>query len=94
MALDQRTRFLRFVVADCSHAHKLVVATIPKAAQFIENVGNASGHARREIAADLAKDHNNSASHIFAAVISDAFDDRRPSAVPNAESFARAACRV
>src|ERR1700722_3174611 len=56
-----------------------------------EDIGQAAGHARAEIEAERAEDEDNAASHVFAAVLADAFDNGQGPAIADGEAFASAA---
>ena len=58
-----------------------------KIAVLIQYLGNASGHSRGKILAGRSKDDGNTASHIFTAMISHAFDHCRSAGIPDAEAF-------
>jgi hypothetical protein len=61
---------------------------------FVEHVGHAAGHARREVAAGLAEHHDGAAGHVFAAVVARAFDDADRAGVAHGEALARDAAEV
>src|SRR5206468_10795563 len=71
--------------------NKLRVVTPLEYAVRIEDVGRASGHAGAEVPPRRAENGNHSRRHVFAAVVSDAFDYRQSPAVSNRKSFAHAA---
>ena len=60
----------------------------------VQHVGRAAGHAGREVAAHGAQDDDGAAGHVFAAMVPDAFDDGRGTAVADAEPFAGLAVDV
>src|SRR5262249_8722546 len=60
----------------------------------IEHVSDAPTHARGEIPPGPAKDGHAAARHVFAAVIADAFDDRKRTAVARRKSLARDAPEI
>src|SRR5947207_13455822 len=53
-----------------------------------ENICEATSHARSEIEADWTEHQNDAASHVFAAVLSNAFDDGEIVAVSNCNELA------
>ena len=57
----------------------------------VPDVGDAAGHAGREVAAGRAEDHGPAAGHVLAAVVADAFDHRPGAAVADAEPLGRPA---
>ncbi len=58
-------------------------------ARLIENVGDAAGHARCEVAARLAEHHDQTACHVLAAVVADAFHDGRGAGIAHREPLSR-----
>src|SRR5438874_832017 len=52
-----------------------------------ENICEATSHARSEIEADWTEHQNDAASHVFAAVLANAFDDGESAAVANCKAF-------
>ena len=70
-----------FVVEDVAH----------EAAVFVEDPGEAAGHASSEVAAGSAKDDGEASGHVFAAVVADAFNDGQGSGVADGETLAGAA---
>ena len=67
--------------------HRHIAATL-KRPVFVQHIGNAARHARREIAARLADDDDNAAGHIFAAMVAGAFDHRDRARVADREALA------
>src|SRR5699024_247762 len=61
---------------------------------FIENVSEAAGHARTEVNAGFTQNTDNTARHIFTAVVANAFYHGDSTGVPHAETFTRAACGI
>src|SRR5579859_4233425 len=57
----------------------------------VEDVGSSASHSRGEIATDVAQDNHAPASHVFAAVIAQTFDDRHRAGVAHGKSFAATA---
>src|SRR5690606_18953720 len=54
----------------------------------VEDVGDAAGHAGREVAAGAAEDDGAAAGHVLAAVVADAFGDGQCAGVADAEPLA------
>ena len=54
-------------------------------------VSEAAGHARAKIEAEGPENQGDSAGHVFASVLADAFDDRERAAIAHGEAFAGAA---
>src|SRR6266404_8382672 len=54
-------------------------------------VSEAAGHARAKIEAERSENHGDSAGHVFASVLADAFDDRKRATIANGEAFPGAA---
>ena len=52
------------------------VAALSEVPRLVEHIGDAAGHAGGEIAAGLADDDDDSAGHVFAAVVAYALDNR------------------
>ena len=65
------------------------VAAEVEVAGFVEDVREAAGHARAEVDAGWAKDHDFAARHVFAAVVTDTFRHQRYAGVADGETFAR-----
>src|SRR5439155_9915445 len=63
-------------------------------AGFIQHVGDAAGHAGREIAPGLAEHHHDAAGHVFAAMIAGAFDYRDRAGVTHGKAFAGDAAEI
>ena len=63
-------------------------------AGFIQDVSRAAAHAGGEVATGFTEDDDLAASHVFAAVITDAFDDAVHAGVPHSEPFARDAAQI
>jgi hypothetical protein len=55
---------------------------------FIEHVGHAAGHARREVAAGHAEHHHGAAGHVFATMVAHAFHNRGGAGVAHGETLA------
>src|SRR5260221_836790 len=53
-----------------------------------QDVGKAAGHAGAKIEADRAENHGDTAGHVLAAVLADAFDHCNSTAVADGEAFA------
>ena len=76
---------------ELDHRH---VAEFRKVAGFVQHVGDAAGHAGREVASGLAEHHDDAAGHVFAAMIAGAFDDRDRAGVTHREALAGDAAEV
>ena len=61
---------------------------------FVQHIGYAARHARREIAAGRAEHDDNAAGHVFAAVIADALDHRNGARVAHRKTFASDAAEI
>ena len=94
MLLDQRPEELR--VLDAAHAlqgdHFGVVAG-GELLVLVEDVGDALGHTRAEVAARLSEHDDEARRHVLAAVVAGALDHRRRAAVPHREALTGAARR-
>jgi len=62
-------------------------AGCPAFAALVEDVGDAAGHARGEVAAGLADDHDLAAGHVFAAVIADTLNHSAGAGVADSEAL-------
>src|SRR5208283_4573746 len=58
-----------------------------KASIRVPNVRCAAGHARTEVSAGCAEDHDRASGHVFAAVFSDALNDSRRTRIANGKAF-------
>ena len=67
--------------------HRRVAARRERAV-FVVHVGHAAAHAGGEVAARLAEHGDGAAGHVFAAVVSGAFDDRGRAREPHGEALA------
>ena len=56
--------------------------------RLVVDVGDAAGHAGREVHADRADDDGDAAGHVFAAVVTDTFRDQSRARVADAEALA------
>src|SRR5215470_17546161 len=54
-----------------------------------ENVGQAPGHSRPEIETDRSEDQSNTAGHVFAAMLANAFDYGKRATVADGKALAR-----
>ena len=63
-------------------------------AVLVEHVGDAAGHAGREVAPGLADHHDDAAGHVLAAVVAEALDDRDGAGVAHREALAGDAAEV
>ena len=67
---------------------------LSKSSIFIQNIGDAARHAGGKIAPGVTEIDDPAASHVFAAVIADAFHHRLNAAVAHAETFAGEAADI
>ncbi len=74
--------------------HHRQVAAFAEGVFLVEHVGDAAGHAGREVAARPAEHHDDTAGHVFVAVVADAFDNRQGAGVADCEALARDAADV
>src|SRR6478609_5093106 len=65
----------------------LKIAALGEISFFIDDVGDAAAHSRREITSRPAENNHPAAGHVLAAVIANAFDDRDGSAVADGETL-------
>ena len=75
---------------DRSSATSRQVAVQIEVAITIPDVGDASRHTGGKVSTGLSEDHDAATGHVFATVITDAFDDRLCTTVANTEPFRRA----
>src|SRR5262249_9040476 len=89
MSLDKITdgSFLGGVVQSFQ-VHHLQVASLCEISVLIDDVSNAAAHASSEVSTRPAEDDNAPARHVFTAVIANAFDNSRRTAIANGEAFA------
>ena len=66
-----------------------IAAVAGELAGFIQHIGDAAGHARREILAGVAEHDDQALGHVFAAVIAHAFDHRGRAGIAHREALAR-----
>src|SRR6185437_14612325 len=78
---------------DAQDVDQLVVVAVHEVALEVEHVGEAAGHARAEVEADLAEHRYHAAGHVFAAVVARALHHRHRAGVAHREALARAAGR-
>jgi len=81
-------------VLDALEVHHLRVHARVEVAALVEHVGDAPGHAGREVAAGRTEHHHPAAGHVLAAVVAHALDHRVGAAVAHAEALARHAADV
>src|SRR5207237_915022 len=74
-------------IFDARDFHHLHVNFRMEVLVHVENIGDPSGHASRKIATGSTKDNDATASHVFASVIADSFNNRIGTRVSNRESF-------
>jgi len=68
-------------ILETLEAHHLGIDLAGKIAGFVQHVGDAAGHAGREIASRRPEHDHAPARHVLAAVIADGLDDRVDAAV-------------
>src|SRR5690606_19389933 len=68
------------------HRH---IAALGEIALLVEHIGDTARHAGGKVAARLADNHDNTAGHIFAAVVAHAFDNRDRAGIAHRETLAR-----
>ncbi len=66
----------------------VLVGAAPELLLLVDDEGEAVGHAGAEVAAGRTEHDDGAAGHVLAAVIADAFDDRRGAAVADREALA------
>src|SRR5215831_11492386 len=81
----ERLGFIR--VFDWRELNHGAIAAPGKVSIFIKHVGDAPRHAGAEVSSGLAEHNHAAASHVFASVIADPFDDGSQTAVSDAEAF-------
>src|SRR5206468_6315323 len=74
--------------------HHAEIAAALEGAGLVEHVGEAAGHAGREVPARLADDDHAPARHVLAAVVPGSLDHRQSAAVAHREALARHAAEV
>src|SRR5438034_1553139 len=78
-----------FVGVNFDEGHEIAVKHILGfGAQYVRE---SAGHAGAKIQAEWPEDDGDAAGHVFAAVLSDAFDDGKRAAVPDSKAFPGAA---
>src|SRR5258707_7642327 len=70
------------------------VAQLAEAAARIPDIGDAARHAGGEVAAGLAEHHDDSAGHVFAAMVAGALDYRDGAGVAHREALAGDALEI
>src|SRR5207249_10979127 len=68
--------------------HHRGVAALHEFAVEVEHIGGAAGHSGGEVASGDAQDGDRPPGHVFAAVVSDAFDDGGGAGVAHGETLA------
>src|SRR3954470_7491272 len=86
--VQQLTQEIQILVLEGLEADELLVAALLERPVLVEHVGDPAAHSRSEVAAGAADYEYDAARHVLAAVIADALDDRRRSAVANGEPLA------
>src|SRR6266705_2505689 len=79
---------------DRLQVHHRDVATLHEFAVEVEHIGDAAGHSGGEVASGDTQDGDGPAGHVFAAVISDAFDDGGGARVAYGETLAGYAAEI
>src|SRR5215211_9047569 len=85
---DQGVKLRLVVGREFVEADQFRVAPLGEAALFVEDVGNASTHAGREVLSGRAEYHHPSAGHVLAAVVPDALDHRVRAGVADGKALA------
>src|SRR5690606_15583265 len=70
------------------------VAAIGEIAFLVQNIGDATRHAGREVATRFAEDHHEATGHVLTTVIANAFNDSNRARVSDGETFACNAAEV
>src|SRR5207344_3344542 len=70
------------------------VAEFGEVAAFVQHIGDAAGHAGREVAPGLAQHHDDAAGHVLAAMIAGAFDHRDRTGVTHGKALAGDAAEI
>src|SRR5947207_13813757 len=76
---------------ELDHRH---VAAFLERAVLVEHIGDTARHAGGEVAAGRADHHDDAAGHVFAAVITGAFDDHGGAGIAHGEAFAGNAAEI
>src|SRR3546814_7517203 len=76
---------------DIHHRH---VAALAEKAIVVVNIGDAAGHARREVAPRLPQHGDDATRHIFAAMVAHALDDGGRTWIANGETFTSHALQI
>src|SRR5277367_1565793 len=89
MPLDQSPENLQ--VARFNHRFEVnrgqIGAFFCEIESFVEYICNSAAHARCKIAAALSQDKHQSVGHVFTAMVSDAFNNRRCAGIAHREAF-------
>ena len=72
-----------------SQPHGMLVVAV-SADGIAQKISEATGHPCTQVHSSRTKNHGDSGSHIFASVLTHAFDDRQCAAIPDRKSFAYA----
>ena len=83
-----------FLGGDRIELHHCQIASVGERAALVEHVGDAARHARSEVASRLTDDHDDTAGHIFAAMIACALDDRDRAGIAHPEALTRYAAEI
>src|SRR6516162_5556300 len=70
------------------------VAELCEVAGLVQHIGDAAGHAGREVAPGLPEHHDDAAGHVFAAMIARALDDGDRAGVAHGETLAGDAAEI
>ena len=70
------------------------VAALGEIAGLVQHIGDAAGHAGREITAGIADDDDDAAGHVFAAMVSDAFHDCDGAGIADGEALTGNAAEI
>ena len=76
---------------EVDHRH---VAELAEVAGLVQHIGDAAGHAGREVAPGLAEHHDDAAGHVFAAMIAGAFDHGDRAGIAYREALAGDAAEI
>mmetsp|Transcript_27113 Transcript_27113/g.45199 ORF Transcript_27113/g.45199 Transcript_27113/m.45199 type:complete len:309 (-) Transcript_27113:926-1852(-) len=80
--------FLLFFCINHLQTYQTHVAPCWEVAIWIVNVGNSTTHSSSKVAARLGQAHHGTASHVFATMVTETFDDCQGTRVADAETLA------
>src|SRR5204862_6019426 len=66
-----------------------ITALLSEITFLVEDIGNAPTHSGREISAARSEHHDQTVSHVFAAVVTDSLHNRGRAGIADGEAFAR-----